>query len=137
MVCERGGIHDFVKVLDFGLVKDNRQGQDTASMAGSIVGTPHYMAPEIVLGRGASASTDLYALGAVGYFMLTGGVVFPDNTLLGVVAHHVSDPPEPPERTPRQARPGRPGGTHLALPGQDGRGQARLRRRAARPLARL
>jgi serine/threonine protein kinase len=61
------------------------------------------MAPEIVLGRGASASTDLYALGAVGYFMLTGGVVFPDSSLLGVVAHHVSDPPEPPS-----ARLGKP-----------------------------
>jgi len=95
-VCERGGIHDFVKVLDFGLVKNQRQGEAGASVAGSIVGTPHYMAPEIVLSRGASPSTDLYALGAVAYFMLTGGEVFPDRTLLGVVAHHVSDPPEPP-----------------------------------------
>jgi serine/threonine protein kinase len=103
MVCERGGIHDFVKVLDFGLVKDNRQGSEAASMAGSIVGTPHYMAPEIVLGRGATASTDLYALGAVGYFMLTGQEVFSDSTLIGVIARHMSDPPDPPS-----ARLGKP-----------------------------
>jgi CHASE1-domain containing sensor protein len=106
MVCERGGIHDFVKVLDFGLVKDNRKASEAASMAGSIVGTPHYMAPEIVLGRGASASTDLYALGAVGYFMLTGHEVFPDSTLLGVIAHHMSDPPPPPSA--RLGKPIRP-----------------------------
>jgi serine/threonine protein kinase/CHASE1-domain containing sensor protein len=96
MVCERGGIHDFIKVLDFGLVKNQRAGEAQASIAGSIVGTPHYMAPEIVLGRGASASTDLYALGAVGYYMLTATEVYPAETLMGVIARHVSDPPDPP-----------------------------------------
>jgi serine/threonine-protein kinase len=117
MVCERGGIHDFVKVLDFGLVKDNRQGNEAASMAGSIVGTPHYMAPEIVLGRGATASTDLYALGAVGYFMLTGEEVFQDSTLIGVIARHMSDPPEPPSaRLQSSLARGRPARFDEAIP---------------------
>jgi CHASE1-domain containing sensor protein len=96
MCCLRGGIHDFVKVLDFGLVKNTRADEPVASVAGAIVGTPHYMAPEIVLNKGASPSTDLYALGAVGYFLLTGSEVFRSDTLLGVIAHHVSDTPEPP-----------------------------------------
>ncbi len=96
MCCLRGGIHDFVKVLDFGLVKDVRRSNPVASVAGSIIGTPHYMAPEIVLNKGASPSTDLYALGAVGYFLLTGSEVFESDTLLGVVARQVSDVPDPP-----------------------------------------
>jgi serine/threonine protein kinase/CHASE1-domain containing sensor protein len=99
MVCERGGISDFVKVLDFGLVKDVRQ--QASSLAGTIVGTPHYMAPEIVLGMGASAATDLYALGAVAYFMLTAYEVFPERALLAVLAQHVSEvPPPPSQRAP-------------------------------------
>ncbi|HEX5657488.1 MAG TPA: protein kinase, partial [Polyangiales bacterium] len=98
MCCLRGGIHDFIKVLDFGLVKNVRANNPVASVAGTIVGTPHYMAPEIVLNKGASPSTDLYALGAVGYFLLTGGEVFRSDTLLGVVAHHVSDKPESPSQ---------------------------------------
>jgi serine/threonine-protein kinase len=96
MCCLRGGIHDFVKVLDFGLVKNVRANDPVASVAGAIVGTPHYMAPEIVLNKGASPATDLYALGAVGYFLLTGSEVFRSDTLLGVIARHVSDPPQPP-----------------------------------------
>lgn len=103
MVCERGGVLDVVKVLDFGLVKDVRQLGHTASLGGTVVGTPHYMAPEIILSQGASPATDLYALGAVGYFMLTGGEVFRGETALGVCAQHVSEPPEPPS-----ARLGRP-----------------------------
>jgi serine/threonine-protein kinase len=95
MVCERGGIADFVKVLDFGLVKDVKHAPAN-SLAGTIVGTPHYMAPEIVLGTGASAATDLYALGAVAYYMLTATEVFPDRALLAVLAQHVSAPPVPP-----------------------------------------
>jgi len=96
MVCKRGGIDDFIKVLDFGLVKDVRHPQQAASLAGTIVGTPHYMAPEIVLGMGASPSTDLYALGAVAYFMLTAGEVFPERALMAVLAQHVSEPPPAP-----------------------------------------
>jgi CHASE1-domain containing sensor protein len=100
MCCLRGGIHDFVKVLDFGLVKNVRASDrdPVASAAGAIVGTPHYMAPEIVLGRGASPASDLYALGAVAYFLLTGSELFQSDTLLGVIAHHVSDIPIPPSR---------------------------------------
>ncbi|MET0283218.1 MAG: CHASE domain-containing protein [Polyangiales bacterium] len=107
MCCLRGGIHDFVKVLDFGLVKNTRAGEPVASVAGAIVGTPHYMAPEIVLNKGASPSTDLYALGAVGYFLLTGSEVFRSDTLLGVIAHHVSDKPQrPSERLGAPLHPG-------------------------------
>ncbi|MEM6732715.1 MAG: serine/threonine-protein kinase, partial [Myxococcota bacterium] len=68
MLAKIGGRHDFVKVLDFGLVKDVAKTQDVSiTQAGALVGTPHYMAPEASSGEELQATADVYALGAVAY----------------------------------------------------------------------
>jgi serine/threonine-protein kinase len=70
----RGGLCDVAKVLDFGLVKPLHDPSLALefSRAGSVRGTPHYMAPEQATGQPLDPRSDLYALGAVAYFLLTG-----------------------------------------------------------------
>jgi hypothetical protein len=99
LVVDRGGIADLVKVLDFGLVKDVRGAAAEATMtsADSITGTPHYMAPETITAPDTvDARTDIYAVGAVGYWLLTGTHVFRGNTVMEVLAHHVHSIPDTP-----------------------------------------
>ena len=74
----RGGIPDFVKVLDFGLVKArNTEGQLELTAANATLGTPLYMSPEAVRNPNAvDALSDVYSLGSVGYELLTGETVF-------------------------------------------------------------
>lgn len=99
----RVGRHeDFVKVLDFGLVKTASMSAapTLASMEGVITGTPSYMAPEMALGAPIDGRTDLYALGCVAYFLLTGQQVFTGDTTLNVIAQHLqAEPARPSERT--------------------------------------
>jgi serine/threonine-protein kinase len=95
---------DFVKVLDFGLVKSvgGANGEDSlASIAGLAIGTPAYMAPEMVHGEGElDGRTDLYSLGCVAYYLLTGELVFAGETAIQTALLHVQQPPVPPsERT--------------------------------------
>ena len=102
LLVDRGGISDLVKVLDFGLVKDVGLRADAASepaltQADAITGTPLYLAPETVSAPGTvDARTDLYALGAVGYWLLTGSHVFAGKSVLEVCAHHLHSVPDPP-----------------------------------------
>jgi eukaryotic-like serine/threonine-protein kinase len=99
LVVDRGGIADLVKVVDFGLVKDVGASAGNASITidDSISGTPMYMAPEMVTAPDAvDARTDIYALGAVGYWLLTGSHVFSGKTVLEVLAHHLHSMPERP-----------------------------------------
>jgi len=91
--------HDFVKVLDFGLVKAVAGPEAEHSLAtGADVapGTPAYMAPEVALGEPIDGRADLYALGCVAYYLLTRQVVFEASGALQVVARHLSEPPVPP-----------------------------------------
>lgn len=91
--------HDFVKVLDFGLVKAVGPREEEASLAsatGDTPGTPAYMAPEAILGQTIDGRADLYALGCVGYYLLTGAVVFESTSALQAAARHVTDVPVPP-----------------------------------------
>jgi serine/threonine-protein kinase len=67
-----------------------------ATVEGVIMGTPAYMAPEMALGDAIDGRADLYALGCVAYYLLTGKLVFEGETLFQVVAKHLHDPPEPP-----------------------------------------
>lgn len=104
---ERGGMPDVAKVVDFGLVKHSvpesaETGLDVTA-ANVIVGTPLYMAPETISAAGIDARSDLYALGAVGYFMLTGQPVFEGRTVVEVCGHHLHTTPIPPS-----VRMGRP-----------------------------
>jgi serine/threonine-protein kinase len=93
--------HDFVKVLDFGLVKSltGSLGQDSmATAAGFTPGTPAYMAPEMALGERCDGRADLYALGCVAYYLLTGKLVFEATSGFQMIAKHVHDEPVPPSQ---------------------------------------
>ncbi len=92
---------DFVKVLDFGLVKPTSvplAEQSMATAAGLTPGTPAYMAPEMALGEQVDGRADLYALGCVAYYLLTGQLVFEGENLFQVVVKHLQDAPVPPSR---------------------------------------
>jgi serine/threonine-protein kinase len=97
MLCTQGGERDVVKLLDFGLVKELEVGGDlTLSAANTLTGTPKYMAPESILDPGsADARSDLYALGAVAYFLLAGAEVFDGKSVVAVCSQHLSQPPAP------------------------------------------
>lgn len=89
-------------MLDFGLVKTASMGAELtlATMEGMIMGTPAFMAPEMALGEEVDARTDLYALGCVAYYLLTGEQVFTGDTVLKVITQHLQVVPVPPsERT--------------------------------------
>jgi len=105
LTCHWGLKWDFVKVLDFGLVKTAwaMGDDDHLTSEGTITGTPAYMAPEAALGGQAlDARADLYGLGCVAYWLLTGERVFVGRTPVEVLLHHVKTPPVPPsERTRR------------------------------------
>ena len=106
LACHWGLKWDFVKVLDFGLVKSawSMGDDDHVTSEGTITGTPAYMAPEAALGGQAiDARVDLYGLGCVAYWLLTGERVFVGRTPVEVLLHHVKTPPLPPsERAGRQ-----------------------------------
>ena len=89
---------DFVKVLDLGLVKSTSLGAEPslATIEGVIMGTPAYMAPEMALGEDVDARADLYALGCVAYYLLTGEQVFTGDTPLKVITQHLQAVPVPP-----------------------------------------
>ncbi len=98
--CRRGLDLDFVKVLDFGLVK--RQGsadRTQLTIEGVASGTPAFMAPEMATGdRPIDGRADLYALGCVAYWLLTGTLVFEGTSPMQIILRHVRDTPEPPSR---------------------------------------
>jgi serine/threonine-protein kinase len=101
-VCRMGLEYDFVKVLDFGLVQatgPNPTHDLTQSLAAleGVVGTPAFMAPEMIVGRGkVDHRADIYALGCVAYFLLTGQQVFQGGTQMQALIDHVSTEPQPP-----------------------------------------
>lgn len=103
MLCQRGGAYDFVKLLDFGLVREitPREGADLAQH--EIMGTPGFIAPELlVIEKQVDERADLYAVGALGFLMLTGQQPFGDrgtDTMLHAIVN--SDPPKPSQRTDR------------------------------------
>ena len=94
MLCERGGMPDVAKVVDFGLVKEMTA--DTGASTQMIFGTPAYLAPEAINEpETVGPAADLYALGCVGYFLLTGRRVFEGKTSVDVCIQHVTQPPKP------------------------------------------
>lgn len=100
-LTERGGEPDVVKVLDFGLVKTMSSDSPEATMSAAIVlaGTPLYMPPESMLSpHTADARSDLYAVGAVGYYLLTARTVFEGATVAEVFAQHLQAAPVPPSQ---------------------------------------
>ena len=101
ILTERGGVPDVAKVVDFGLVKSlDRSGTESTMLMTSqtvLTGTPLYLAPEAIKGdHNVDARSDLYALGAVGYFLLTATPVFRSDHVVEVFAHHLHTEPTAP-----------------------------------------
>jgi serine/threonine-protein kinase len=95
MLCERGGMPDIVKVVDYGLVKEITQDRQDSQQV--ILGTPTYVAPEAVTDPASvGPAGDLYALGCVGYFLLTGKRLFEGKTAVDICIQHVTAKPKPP-----------------------------------------
>ncbi|MBI3726463.1 serine/threonine protein kinase [bacterium] len=107
-LCRLGLEHDFVKVLDFGLVAKakgcQREKAAQITAANSIVGTPHYMSPEMAEGNmEIDGRADIYAVGCVGYWLLTGALVFDEDTPMKILLSHIRKPPmRPSERLGRE-----------------------------------
>jgi serine/threonine-protein kinase len=100
MLCQVATTTDFVKVLDFGLAKPFGTAETSnLTVDGVTVGTPEYMAPEVAgASRRIDARADLYALGCVAYFLITGTLVFTDSSSIAIALKHMKTPPEPPSR---------------------------------------
>ncbi len=99
MICKVGLQHDFAKVLDFGLAKFI-SGDDITTqltMEGTAAGTPGYIAPEVAMGEPTvDGRADVYALGCIAYFLLTGTLVFTDPNPMSLALKHVQAEPDPP-----------------------------------------
>ncbi len=110
-VCRMGLDYDFVKVLDFGLVQTRKADPalaitETLHTAEHLIGTPAYMAPEVILGKDTvDRRADVYALGCVAYFLLTGKRVFEDGTPMQALVDHVHTLPSAPSRKTSQVIP--------------------------------
>jgi len=109
VLCQMGLTADFAKVLDFGLVRREAQQDAGVSAVLGQPGTPSYMAPESVVNTGpVDRRADIYALGCVAYWLLTGKTVFDaDNPVQMMYQHGYNEPPAP------SARLGRPLPTDL------------------------
>jgi len=98
ILCKRGGLFDVAKVVDFGLVKEIKTDENLTNVD-HIVGTPGYLAPEMVTSPELiGTQSDLYALGGVGYFLLTGKTMFEASTVVEMCMHQVTTTPERPEQ---------------------------------------
>ncbi len=94
MLCTRGGVPDVVKVLDFGLAKETARDDAALSQVAAILGTPLYLSPEAITRADTiDGRADVYALGAVAYFLLTGSPPFLGSTVLEVCAMHLHAAP--------------------------------------------
>jgi serine/threonine-protein kinase len=103
IACERGGDADVAKVVDFGLVKEIAR-DAAATVTQTILGTPAYLAPEVITSPArVGPAADLYALGAVGYFLLSGRRVFTGANAIDVCLQHVTAAPAPLAAPPQLA----------------------------------
>ena len=94
-LCRLGVEFDVLKVLDFGLVKSLHDDVTQITADGALTGTPAYMPPERVLGAPAEERSDIYALGCVAYWMLTGRTVFTGEPMAVMIQHARTPPPRP------------------------------------------
>ncbi|MGF1466936.1 MAG: serine/threonine protein kinase [Sandaracinaceae bacterium] len=95
-LCTRGGVPDTVKVLDFGLVKSTRKEDKTLTADHAIMGTPAFLAPEMVhSAENATFRSDLYSLGTVAYYLVTGAFVFDADSPVSLIVSHLEDTPVP------------------------------------------
>ena len=104
IACRRGAVHDVAKLLDFGLVHDHQLdgGDDKLTLQGAVLGSPPYISPEQARGRGhVDGRSDIYSLGGLAYYLVTGQSPFVRDTAMELLVAHVHEPVTP----PRQVRP--------------------------------
>lgn len=102
MVCDRGGVPDVAKLLDFGLVLPVADDPDGTKLtrAGTVTGTPGYLSPEQAAGKpDLDPRSDIYAVGALGYFLLAGRGPFDGRSPVETLAAHLYERPKPPRET--------------------------------------
>jgi len=100
-LCRMGLDYDFVKVLDFGLVKFDAQREIEHTLMGGAhgtAGTPAFMAPELIAEGDVDARADVYSLGCVAYYLLTGELVFEADTAMKMFVQHLQNAPVPPSQ---------------------------------------
>jgi serine/threonine-protein kinase len=96
ITCQRGGLHDVAKLLDFGLVRAHGAGAENLTQEGAVAGTPAYMSPEQADGnQDLDGRSDIYSLGALAYFLLSGQPPFVRPTPLQTLIAHMRDPAAP------------------------------------------
>jgi serine/threonine-protein kinase len=96
ITCARGGVFDLAKLLDFGLVRRSGSREALLTTPGMLAGTPAYMSPEQASGELAlDARSDIYSLGAVAYYLVTGQPPFVRTTSMQVMIAHVKEQPHP------------------------------------------
>ncbi|MBI5067825.1 MAG: serine/threonine protein kinase [Deltaproteobacteria bacterium] len=96
VVMKRADGSDFVKVVDFGISKSPGEGEDRITRAGTIIGTPEYMAPEQGSAGAVDHRADIYAFGILAYEMLTGTIPFQGATAVATLVEHQTRVPDPP-----------------------------------------
>jgi serine/threonine-protein kinase len=92
-LAQLGGEEDVVKLLDFGIAKATVSADMTLTSPGHVIGTPAYLAPEVIVGYPADFRSDLYSFGATLYYLLSARLPFPDETPAAVFAAHMSREP--------------------------------------------
>lgn len=98
-ISKLGAEYDFLKILDFGIVRYNEEEEDTKlTSPNKVIGSPSTFSPETLLGQKADNRSDLYSLGCVTHWMLTGSTVFKAKNLTEYIVSHASKIPEPPSQ---------------------------------------
>jgi len=98
--AQRGGLHDVTKLLDFGLVRLQHQREQDLHLTGTgmVTGSPQYLSPEQAIGDEVDGRTDIYSLGAVGWYLLTGRPPFIGENAVKLILAHANQEVEPPSR---------------------------------------
>ena len=115
-VCRYGEEYDFVKVLDFGIVRavhDAANPNPVHTRENAVQGTPAFIAPEQAMGADLDGRADIYATGCLAYWLLTGQFVFTADTPMGLLVQHAQTPAAPPSARTDQPIP--PALDHLVL----------------------
>jgi serine/threonine-protein kinase len=139
-LCRYGEEYDFVKVLDFGIVRaapESGAASPLETSENAINGTPAFMAPEQAMGTAVDGRADLYAVGCVAYWLLTGQTVFTADNAMGLIVQHASAPPVPPSARARQPIPPALDALVLACLAKDPAGRPASARELSRRLAGL